>query len=73
MNLQHGPLQGERVTDLLGAGPQHQLIHQVSRLVSTSEQGPLPGRQAAAVVPSLDITTWTHREDTDHLTNVIGL
>ena len=58
INLQHGPLQGEGVTELLSTGLRHQLIHHVGRLVSTSEESPLPGCHAAAVAPCLHITSW---------------
>lgn len=56
--LQHGPLQGEGVTELLSTRVGDELLHQVGRLVAAREQSPLPGGHTAAVVPGLNIPSW---------------
>lgn len=61
INLQHGPLQGEGVTELLSTGPRYHLMHHVGRLISTSKESPLSGCHVAAVAPCLHITSWKQR------------
>lgn len=59
--LQHGPLHGEGVAELLGTRPGDEVEHHVGGVMAPREQGPLPGGHAAAVVPGLDIPSWGNK------------